>query len=884
MAWLNRLARRARALVRKEEMDREMDEEMRFHIEMEADELVRTRGLSPEEARRQALLAFGGVERYREEGRDARGVRLLEELLADLRFAARRCWKQPGFTATAVLTLALGIGASTAIFSVVYGVMLKPLPFPEPERLVSLSHHAAGPSSNVWNNAPATYFTYRDNQRAFEDIGAWETNQVAITGRGEPERVEALSVSDGTLPLLRVRPLLGRLFGREDDAPGSPLRVVLTYGYWQRSFGGARDVLGKSLDVDGTPAEIIGVLPPSFRFLSSHPVVVLPQRLDRADASGFDFQVLARLRPGVTLDQASADVARMIPMFPSGFASVYGRYELRPYLLPLAQQVIGDVGRILWILLGTVGLVLLIACANVANLLLVRAEGRQQELAVRAALGASGGRIARTLLSESLLLALAGGVVGLLFAQVGIGVLRRLAPASLPRVEEIGIYPVVLLFTLVVSLLTGLLFGLLPVLRFAKPDATTLKEGGRSASEGPDRHRARHTLVVAEVALALVLLVVSGLMIRTFLAMRQVHPGFVRPAEVQTFRIDVPEALASDPERMARIHEQIAERLRRVPGVASVGLSSSITMDGEDNGNSIVVEDFPAPEGGPPPLRRFKSFAPGYFETMGNPLVAGRSITWTEIHEGRPVVVVSEPLAREYWGEPRRALGRRIRGDFDGAPWREIVGVVGAERDDGLNRPATAIVYWPLLNESYQRPTMAYAVRSSRVGAPGFLRELERAVWSVSPDLPLSDVQTLEEIQSHSMAQTSFAMVMLAIAGGVALLLGVVGVYGVIAYIATQRSREIGIRIALGAQSGDVRWMFLRHGARLTATGIALGIGAALLLTRVMSALLFGVGPMDATTYLVVSAVLAGVALLATYLPARRASRVDPMVALRAEA
>jgi predicted permease len=307
-------------------------------------------------------------------------------------------------------------------------------------------------------------------------------------------------------------------------------------------------------------------------------------------------------------------------------------------------------------------------------------------------------------------------------------------------------------------------------------------------------------------------------------------------------------------------------------------------MDGEDNGNSIVVEDFPAPEGGPPPLRRFKSFAPGYFETMGNPLVAGRSITWTEIHEGRPVVVVSEPLAREYWGEPRRALGRRIRGDFDGAPWREIVGVVGAERDDGLNRPATAIVYWPLLNESYQRPTMAYAVRSSRVGAPGFLRELERAVWSVSPDLPLSDVQTLEEIQSHSMAQTSFAMVMLAIAGGVALLLGVVGVYGVIAYIATQRSREIGIRIALGAQSGDVRWMFLRHGARLTATGIALGIGAALLLTRVMSALLFGVGPMDATTYLVVSAVLAGVALLATYLPARRASRVDPMVALRAEA
>ncbi len=885
MTWLNRLWRRVRALARKEEMDREMDEEMRFHIEMEAAELVRTRGLSPEEARRQAILAFGGVERYREEGREARGVWRLEQLFADLRFAARRCWKQPGFSATAVLTLALGIGASTAIFSVVYGVLLKPLPYPESGRLVSLRHLAAGPNLNERNNAPATYFTYRDNQRAFEDLGVWESNQVSITGRGDPERVEALSVTDGTLPLLRVRPLLGRLFGRDDDAPGSPLRVILTHGYWQRKFGGAHDVLGQPLDIDGTPAEIIGVLPASFGFLRTSPAVLLPQRLDRADAaSGFDFEVLARLRPGVTLAEASADVARMIPMLPPGFTDVFGEHDLRPFVLPLARQVVGDVGRILWILLGTVAIVLLIACANVANLFLVRAEGRQQELAVRAALGASGGRIARTLLSESLLLALAGGVVGLLFAQAGIGVLRRLAPATLPRVDEIAIYPVVLLFTLAISLLTGLLFGLLPVLRFATLDATMLKEGGRSASDGPGRHRARHTLVVAEVALALVLLVVSGLMIRTFVAMRQVHPGFVRSEEVQTFRIGVPEAMVADPERMARTHEQIAERLRQIPGVVSVGLSSSITMDGEDNGNPIVVEEFPVAEGTLAPLRRFKSFAPEYFETMGIPLVAGRPITWAEVYQQRPVIVVSEPLAREYWKTPQGALGKRIRGDYEGAPWREIVGVVGPERDDGLNQPATPIVYWPLLNESYQRETMAYAVRSSRVGTPGFLRELERGVWSVNPDLPLSAVQTLDEIQSRSMGQTSFAMVMLAIAGGVALLLGVVGVYGVIAYIAAQRTRETGIRIALGAQTGDVRRMFLRHGVRLTAIGIALGVLAALLLTRVMSALLFGVGPTDPMTYVAGSGVVAAVALLATYLPARRASRVDPIVALRADA
>jgi putative ABC transport system permease protein len=378
-------------------------------------------------------------------------------------------------------------------------------------------------------------------------------------------------------------------------------------------------------------------------------------------------------------------------------------------------------------------------------------------------------------------------------------------------------------------------------------------------------------------------LIVSGLMIRTFLAMRQVDPGFTRPQEVQTFVVAIPPGLVSDSQQAARTHESVAERVARVPGVTSVGLSSSITMDGEDNGNPIEVEGAPVPEGQPTPLRRFKSFAPGYFETMGNRLVAGRSITWTEILERRPVIAISETLAREYWKEPSEAIGKRVRAMQRNAPWREIVGVVGDERDDGLNQPATAIVYWPMLSESYRWRTMAYAVRSNRVGTPGFLRELEQAVWSVNPNLPLAGVQTLEEIQARSMAQTSFALVMLGIAASVALLIGVVGIYGVIAYAATQRTREIGVRMALGAQIGDVRKLFLRQGLRLTAIGIALGIGVALVLTRVMSALLFGVGPMDPTTYAAVSAGLAAAALLATYLPARRASRVDPMVALRAD-
>ena len=400
----------------------------------------------------------------------------------------------------------------------------------------------------------------------------------------------------------------------------------------------------------------------------------------------------------------------------------------------------------------------------------------------------------------------------------------------LPRVDDIGIDLTVLLFTLAISVLSGVLFGLFAVARFGTPGIAALKEGGRSSSDGPGRLRARNALVVAQISLALVLMVVSGLMIRTFVALRQVQPGFTQPEDVQTFRLDIPEGLISDPQQAAHTFERIAERLAHVPGVSAVGLSSSITMDGENNGNVIDVEGFPVPEGTLPPLWRFKSFGPGYFETMGNRLVAGRSMTWSEMYARRPFIVVSAALAREYWGEPARALGKRVKGDGPD-PWREIIGVVGDERDDGLNQPATAIVYWPLLNASYRWRMMSFAVRSPRAGTSAFVRELQQAVWSVNPNLPLAAVQTLDEIQSGSMAQTSFAMAMLGIAASVALLLGIVGIYGAIAYIATERTREIGIRMALGAQIGDVRKLFLRQGLWLTATGIALGVAVALALT-----------------------------------------------------
>ncbi|MBK5298695.1 MAG: ABC transporter permease [Vicinamibacteria bacterium] len=814
-----------------------------------------------------------------------------------LRLATRRLLHAPLFTVVTLLTLAIGIGANTAIFSVVYGVLLKPLPFAEPDRLVAVWHRAPGLGFEKLNQSPSTYLTVREQGRVFQDIGIWRTEAVSITGRGEPERVQGLMVTDGTLPLLGVAPTKGRPFTRADDAPGTPRRVILTHGYWQRRFGGA-DIIGQSMAVDGEPLEVIGVLPPTFRFLNEDPSIVLPLQFDRAKifVGNFSYMGLARLKPGVTIAQANADLERLLPGIPDQFPlppgftrKMYDELKMAPNIYPLAQDAVGDVGTMLWILLGTVGMVLLIACANVANLCLVRAEGRHQEFAVRTALGASRWQIARSLLSESVTLGLLGGVLGVLVARAGLSLLVWLAPDGLPRLNEIEINGVVLLFTFGISLLAGLLFGLIPVLRFGEPSVTALKEGGRSASDGPTRHRARNTLVVAEIALALVLLVVSGLMIRSFQALRAIDPGFRDPEHVQTFRISVPDAVVADPNQAVRTHQQIAEQLARVPGVTSVGLSSALTMDGYDSNDPIFVEGI-TPEGGAiPPLRRFKWIAPGYVETMGNRVIAGRMLTWNDAYQRLPVVAISENLAREYWKTPGEALGKRIR-NTPASPWREIVGVVGNERDNGLHVPAPAIVYWPMAIDkfwdetTYVNRNMAYAIRSERLQSASFLRELQQAVWSVNANLPVANPRSLAEIRAESMAQTSFALTMLGIAAAVALLLGVVGIYGVIAYIAAQRTREIGVRMALGAQASDVRRLFVGHGLKLVAIGLVLGVAAAMSLTRLMSTLLFGVGPMDPITYVAVSFVLGTVALVATYLPARRAARVDPVVALRADA
>ena len=575
---------------------------------------------------------------------------------------------------------------------------------------------------------------------------------------------------------------------------------------------------------------------------------------------------------------------------PPGFTQkMFEDARLGPLVRPLDVDVVGDIGGMLWILLGTVGLVLLVACANVANLFLVRAESRQQELAVRLALGAETRRVAWELLSESLLISLLGGALGIALAHGGIQLLLFLQPAQLPRLTEITIDPIVLAFTLGLSVIAGLVFGAIPVLKYSRPElAASLKDSSRGSSEGRERHRARNTLVVAQVALAAVLLVASGLMVRTFLAIRDVPPGFVKPEEVLTLRISIPQALISDEAQVARTHEEIMRSLEAVAGVTSVGVSSSITMDGNSSNDPIFVEDFPIPEGQIPPLRRFKHIGAGYFETMGNPVIAGRALTWADVHNAASVVVIGENMAREYWGDPAKAIGRRIR-QTPKNPWREIVGVVGNEKQDGATNQTPSIVYWPMIikdfynNESYVQRSLGYAIRSSRLQSPGFLAEVQQAVGKVNPNLPLARVRTLAQMYEESMAQTSFVLVILGIAAAVTLLLGVVGIYGVVAYIVSQRRREIGIRMALGARGGEVQRMFITRGVALAGVGLVLGLAAAAGLMRLLGALLFGVSPFDPITYGLVVVGLAAVAFVATWLPARQATRIDPMLALRSE-
>src|SRR6266404_2044422 len=816
-----------------------------------------------------------------------------------LRQVLRRLRRAPMFTAITLITLAAGVGANTVVFSVLQGVLLKPLPYPHSEELVGVWHTAPGINIPELNMSPSNYFIYREQGHSFQDIGMYQGDSVSVTGVGEPEQVRALDISDGTLAILGVQPALGRLFRHEDDVPGAPETVILSNAYWRKKFGGDPGVIGRMLVVDGKDRQIIGVLPKGFHFLDGEDdALFTPLQFDRNKTTlgNFSYEALARLKPGVTLQQANADVGRMLPIVestfpaPPGFSiKLFRDARIGPNVRPLKQDVVGDVGKVLWVLMGSIGMVLLIACANVANLLLVRMEGRRQELALRAALGASWWRIAGELLLESVMLSLLGSLLGLGLAYAALRVLVAVAPAGLPRISQVGINGSVLLFTLGVSLLASLLFGCVPILKYAGARLTTgIREGGRGLSQSKEQHRARNTLVVVQVALALVLLICSGLMIRTFRALTKVNPGFVAPAGLQTFRISIPETHVKEAESVVRMEEGILQKLEAIPGVSSVSIGTKLPMDGDGWHDPILLEGRTYAEGEFPPLRLFKFVSPGFLKTLGTPLVAGRELTWTDTYNKIPVAMISENLAREYWSEPAKSLGKRIQVSTKD-DWREIIGVVGDVHDDGVNKKPPACVYWPLLQARFEsedisvRRGVAFVIRTPRAGSEAFLKSAREAVWSVDANLPLASVHTFDYFYRRSMARTSFTLIMLGVAGSMALLLGVVGIYGVIAYSVSQRTREIGIRMALGAQQPTVTGMFVRHGLLLTGVGVACGLVAAVLLMRLMSSLLFNVNPVDPVTYGTVSFGLAATAWLASYLPSRRAATVDPVEALRAE-
>jgi predicted permease len=818
-----------------------------------------------------------------------------------LRQVLRRLGRAPMFTIITLITLAAGIGANTVIFSVLEGVLLKPLPYPEPDRLIGVWHAAPGVGIEDLNMAPSIYFIDREQSTTFQDIGAYNGDSFSITGMGEPEQVRGLDVTDGTLPLLGVVPAVGRLFTRQDDSPGAPDTVLISYGYWRQKFGGDSSVIGRSITADGKPRQIIGVLPQGFHFLDDlDDAIIAPFKWDRSKIKlgDFSFRALARLKPGVTMAQASADVARLLPIVsrsfppPEGFSvKIFESAHIAPNLRPLKQDVVGDVGNVLWVLMGSIAMVLLIACANVANLLLVRVEGRRQELAIRAAMGAGWRRIAGDLLFESVILGLLGSMLGLGLAYGALRVLVALAPTGIPRIHEIGIDVPVLLFTLAITLFSSLLFGCIPIFKYAGARLnTSLREGGRSLSQSREQHRARNVLVVVQVALALVLLICSGLMIRTFRALMHVPPGFVEPDSVQTFRFYVPEAQIpdSESERVVRMEEEILNKLGAIPGVSSVGFSSSLPMDGNSSADLLFAQDRSYAEGDIPPVRRFKHISPGFFATLGTPLIAGRDLTWSDTYQKIPVALVSENFAREYWHDANNALGKRIRASSTD-DWREIIGVVADVHDDGVNQDAPSSVYWPVMMDRFEgekeslRRDVAFTIRSPRAGSESFMKEVRETVWSVNPNVPLSSVHTLGYFYTQSMARTSFTLVMLAVAGGMALLLGIVGIYGVIAYSVSQRTREIGIRMALGAQQQTLIAMFVRHGLLLTSIGIACGLVASFAVMRLMSSLLFNVSPLDPVTYAAVTVGVVVAAYLACYLPSRRAATIDPVDALRAE-
>jgi putative ABC transport system permease protein len=824
------------------------------------------------------------------------GPGLLRGTGQDAAFALRALRKRPAFTAVAVITAALGIGATTAMFNVLDAVVLHPLPYHRPDELVTVAHLAPGLEDPRLPQCAATFETYHDNNRVFQAFGAWARSRITITGDPAPEQVEAVWMTPDVFQVLGVRPLLGAPFHNTtlDEEAG---RAVISYGFWQRHFGGDPEIIGKILRQENAAWEIVGVMPEDFTFLDTRPDVYLPSFMPEGPspvAGKFDYEGIARLKRGVTLDAANRDVDRMIPLSVERFAwateADLRSWRLRANVYPLADDVVGHVRSAVWILFGTFGIVLLVATANVANLFMVGVDARQHEIALRHAMGASRVRIVRQLLSESLLVGVLAGALGVPLARGATSLLVRLAPAGLPNAGRIGLDLPVFLFVAFVSVATGLLCGVLPALSYGSADlATSLKEGVRGGGAGRRRSHVRSALAVGEVGLALTLVIGSALMLKSFLALRAVHPGFESPEHVLTFRLAV-SVLDNyrNPDATIAFAERVVGRVREIPGVLDASATSALPIEDRGERKPVLTEDAPDATDRPESLKRVKAVAPGYFRVMGIPVQAGRELTWDDTRERRPVVVVSEGLAREYWGSAVAALGRRVRLDPKD-PWHEIVGVAGDVHEAGLQEPPPPMVYVAMATEGLEglgawvRRSMTYVVRTAGPDPTVVLPGVRRVVASLKPDVPVTEARTLGDLVAKSVARTTFMLTMLTIGAAVAVILGTVGVYGVVAHVFERRTREIGVRMALGADGLDVAWLVVKNAGGIAGPGVAVGLASAFGLSRMLTSLLFEVRPVDAATYLGASGLVILTVLLASYLPARRAASVDTVEALRAE-
>ena len=880
MKWFNVLAARFRALVRRDEVLNDIDEEMRAHIEMET-EANRALGMSPDEARRSAAKSFGNLGSIRDLAYEVKGGGLIETFWQDVRYSARMLIKHPGFALIAVFTITLGIGANTAIFSIVNAVLLRPFPYQQPEQLVMVGESTGGGGRNAVSYP--NFVDWQHQNTVFDAVSVMRSNEnYNLTGAGEPERLQGRLVSAGFFTILGIKPLLGRDFLPEDDRGGATPSVILSHAFWSRKFGNDTGVVGRQITLNNHAYTVVGVAPADFQFgLDADVSVPIGLSAQRFSARGADpgAGVVARLKPNVSLQQAETDInliyARLEQQYPE---SNTGR---RATLTPLHEFFTGDVRQPLLILLGSVGLVLLIACANVANLLLVRASTRKREMSVRVALGASRGRVIRQLLTESLMLATIGAVLGTLLAHWGMKFIAHQLPDGIPRLNEANVDLRVLVFTVGVSLVIGLLFGLAPALQASRLNLTdALKEGDRGSSGG--RQRMRSVLVVGEVALTLTLLVGAGLLIQSFRRVLQVDPGF-EPQNLLTMQIS-----ASNPDghQVVGFFNQLQENLRSLPGVKAVAISNGLPM-GVVNRPVFFIEGQPRPEKGKEPGGIRYTVSPDYFQTMGIDLVKGRTFTTHDTPTTPLTVVIDEALAQRFGNED--PIGKRLSQSSSGTPSYEIIGVVRHVEQDNLDGSA---IRTPQFYLSFnQLPAERWPGSVRRVNLltrtdvePASLASTVRdQIARLNKDQAVFNVKTMDQIVSQSLASRRFSMLLLSAFAIVALALASIGIYGMLSYAVAQRTREIGLRMTLGAQAGTVLRLVIGQGMKLALAGVALGLVASLALTRTMKNLLFGVSATDPTTFVGIALLLSLVALLACWIPARRATKVDPIIALRYE-